>query len=293
MQNGGPYDIGGLTEERISAGLVDPTPPPPAPSMIPVSMHVPSTTPVIQNRRRMEPTRVMESPSTPTADVPTSDDGVVSAPSLTALPAHLVANAHRQTSQEMDALHKKLASLYSPEQFEPTPINPNHQLSMRENARVDSPSSNYKSNNTTVSPHQTRHERSDSLEFDKIFQPDGKSPKPSTKSSGGNIDDLSNQLSNMSFSVGDIAAIQDEGNLSSLFDESTRLKERSSSSAESNNNKGSGTKQQQQMPLNMSSLGPTDMSMSTLGGDSLANLQSMNMSTTSFTHVFEESTDKF
>ena len=227
--------------------------------MRPVSMHTPTSTPVIQNRRRVDP-----------------GEASSASPSLTALPAHLVANAHRQTTQDMDALHKKLASLYSPEQFEPTPINPNHQLSMQENSRLeDSPKQQ-----------QTRHERSDSLELDKIFNE--KSPKPPHKS-GGNMDDLSQQLSNMSFSVGDIAAIQDEGNLSSLFEDSMKLKEKSASSTESNNNKRGNGKQQATLNLSSFGGGIQDMSMSTFGGDSIGNMQ---MSTQSFSHVFEESTDK-
>lgn len=200
------------------------------------------------------------------------------APSLSPLPSQLVANAHRQTSQDMSVLHKKLATLYSPEQFEPTPIDPNHQLSMQENSRLSS---------EAKSPQQPRHERSDSLEFDKIFV----APKP-PKSSSSNMDDLSNQLSNMSFSMGEIAAIQDECNLSSLFDDSIKLKDRSSSSGETGNIKTTRSGNNKSTPFNMSSVAPTDMSMSTFGGESLGNLPSMNMSTTSFTHVFDESTDK-
>ena len=252
---------------RFAAGVVQ-QPPPPAP-MHTVSMHTPSSTPVIQNRRRIDPGEASSSTTV--------------APSLTSLPAHLVANAHRQTSQDMEALHKKLAALYSPEQFEPTPINPNHQLSMQENSRLeDSPKQQQP---------KTRHERSDSLELDKIFNE--KSPKLPQKS-GSNMDDLSQQLSNMSFSVGDIAAIQDEGNLSSLFEDSMKLKEKSSSSTESNNNNNNrrGSNGKQQTRLSLSSFGGggiQDMSMSTFGGDSIGNMQ---MSTQSFSHVFEESTDK-
>lgn len=249
----------------------------------------PSSTPVIQNRRRMEaPVTVAAARHVEPTIVTSGDGSAVAAPTLTTLPAHLVANAHRQTSQDMNALRSKLAALYSPEQFEPTPINPNHQLSMHENARLDSSPPIQ----TKKSPNQTRHERSDSLELEKVFTMEPSKPKPSKN---GTIDDLSNQLSNMSFSVGDIAAIQDEGNLSSLFDDSMKLpKERSSSSGESAaNNRASagsaGSRSKSQMPMNMSSLGVADMSMSTFGGDSMGNLQSMNMSTTSFTHVFEES----
>ena len=132
-------------------------------------------------------------------------------------------------------------------------------------------------------------ERSDSLEFDKIF--DSSKTKLPQKSSS-NMDDLSQQLSNMSFSVGDIAAIQDEGNLSSLFDDSLKIKDSAGpSSAGEPGNKTSRSGNNNKNTWNMSSLGPNDMSMSTFGGDSLGNLQSMNMSTQSFTHVFEESSD--
>lgn len=244
-----------MPNDRLAgAGLVQ-QPPPPAP----MPMYTPSSTPVIQNRRRVDP-----------------GEASTAAPALTSLPANLVANAHRQTSQDMDALHKKLASLYSPEQFEPTPINPNHQLSMEENSRLED-----------LPRQQTRLERSDSLELDKVFSE--KSPKPPQKSSS-NMDDLSQQLSNMSFSVGDIAAIQDEGNLSSLFEDSSKLKERSASSSESNNNNKRGNGKQQ-ATLNLSSFGGgiQDMSLSTFGGDSMGNMQ---VSTQSFSHVFEESTDK-
>jgi hypothetical protein len=262
VSNGG---VEGVPNGRFAAGIVQ-QPPPPAP-MHTVSMHTPSCTPVIQNRRRIDPGEASTSTTV--------------APSLTSLPAHLVANAHRQTSQDMEALHKKLAALYSPEQFEPTPINPNHQLSMQENSRLeDSPKQQQP---------KTRHERSDSLELDKIFNE--KSPKLPQKS-GSNMDDLSQQLSNMSFSVGDIAAIQDEGNLSSLFEDSMKLKEKSSSSTESNNNNNNrrGSNGKQQTRLSLSSFGGggiQDMSMSTFGGDSIGNMQ---MSTQSFSHVFEEST---
>jgi hypothetical protein len=38
----------------------------------------------------------------------------------------------------MEALHRKLAALYTPEDFEPNPINPNLQLNtMRERLRVE------------------------------------------------------------------------------------------------------------------------------------------------------------
>jgi hypothetical protein len=202
------------------------------------------------------------------------------APSSTSLPAHLVANAYRQTSQDMNALHQKLAALYSPEQFEPTPINPNLQLSMQENSRLESEP-------TKSLP---LRERSDSLEFDKIF--DSNKSKP-PKSSSSNMDELSQQLSNMSFSVGDIAAIQDEGNLSSLFEDSLKIKEGVTLPGESGNKSSrSGNNNNTKSTLNISSLGPHDMSMSTFGGESLGNLQSMKMSNQSFTHVFEESTDK-
>jgi len=269
-QNSDGYDLGGLSDDRlVAAGLLEQpiielTPPAP---VVPISMHTPACTPVIQNRRRIEPTFAAPAP----AGV---GEASLPAPSLTSLPAHLVANAHRQTSQDMNELHKKLATLYSPEQFEPTPINPNHQLSMQETSRLES---------SDLGRSPPRHERSDSLELDKVFA--DKSPKPPN----GNMDDLSNQLSNMSFSVGDIAAIQDEGNLSNLFDDSIKAKEKSPSSGES------GTKRSDKsnkMPFQISSLGTSDMSVSTFGGDSMGNIQSMNMSTQSFTHVFEESIDK-
>lgn len=255
----------------MAAGLVDQRfmeAHPPAAPIKPVSMHTPTSTPIVQNRRRIDPT---------SAVAPAEGEGSLPVSSLTALPAHLVAHAHRQTSQEMNELHKKLATLYAPEQFEPTPINPNHQLSLQENTRLES--------TDVMGKSPPRHERSDSLELDKVFSE--KSPKPPKANGSSQMDDLSNHLSNMSFSVGDIAAIQDDSNLSQLFDDSLKLKEKSTSSGESGNNKPSSNI----MPPNLCSMGPNDMSLSTFGGDSIGNMQSMNMSTQSFTHVFEESTD--
>lgn len=265
MGQSGGYDIGRRPDDRFSAGLVEQrgVEPPPPPIM-----HTSSLTPVIQNRRRVQ------------KPAPASAEESRPPQSLTSLPAHLVADAHRQTNQDMSALHKKLATLYSPEQFEPTPINPNHQLSMEENVRLDSPQGQ--------NPQSDNLDFDKSMEFDKIFQ---KSPKP-PKSSSSNIDDLSNQLSNMSFSVGDIA---DTGNLSSLFDDSSlKLKERSTSPGDSAGKRSGSNTGGNKNTLNFStSLGPADMSLSTFGGESLVgNMQSMNMSTTSFTNVFEESTDK-
>ena len=112
-QNGGLNDQSPVLSD--ATGLVEHSPVP----VLPISMHTPTLTPVTQNRRRMAP---------PAAAF--VGESSLPAPSLTSLPAHLVANAHRRTNEEMNALHRKLAALYTLEQFEPTPINPNLQLSM-------------------------------------------------------------------------------------------------------------------------------------------------------------------
>lgn len=279
------------------AGIVEAPPP----RMLHVSMHTPSSTPVIQNRNRL-----VNYGSVP----PPTSFGSMPPPSFGALPLHLVANAQRQTSQEMDALHRKLAALYTPEQFEPTPINPNLQLSMHENTRLESKTPGLGNESfqsrLPIRPIQ-RSDSSGSLDIKKVFS--NETPKPR-----GKMDELSQQLSNLSFSVGDIAAIHDDGNLSALFDESMRVTDNGNAELKSsqcnqdedidalfdesmrvrdNGNAKLKSLQYNNKSMNMS-LGWNDMSLSDLAGESNFAVDSSLgnfMSTTSISRVFDESTD--
>jgi hypothetical protein len=260
-----------------------------------VSMPAPASTPVVQNRSRLVKDRSMHPPS------------------LGALPAQLVANAQRQTNQEMEALYRKLAALY-----EPTPINPNLQLNNTVRERVE-PTTYIRNIETFPSsrqpssvPRLERSESTESLDIKKVF-------------TTGNMEDLSQQLSNMSFSVGEIAAISDESNLTSVFDDSTRVRDNSGEKAKTQkyNNKSMNLSNGLN-EMSLSSLAGVESNfaagesstsgdsssfagdlnlgnMSSLAGESnLGNMSSLGgefnvgsfMSTTSITRVFDESTDK-
>lgn len=198
----------------------------------------------------------------------------------------------------MDALRRKLAAFYTPDQFEPTPINPNLQMKMHANSRVNSATPGFENEtpgleNESLPTKLTtrsimRSESSESLDAQKIFLSENKGHKPRAK-----VDELSQQLSNMSFSVGDMT--QEDGNLSALFDESMRVKDNGNSKLKSSqhNNKS----------LNMS-MGLNDMSLSSFAGESQfvgdsnlgsffcdSNVENM-MSTTSISRVFDEIGDK-
>jgi hypothetical protein len=234
-------------------------------------------------------------------------------PSLGALPAQLVANAHRQTSREMEALHRKLAALYTPDQLEPTPINPYLQLNpVRESIRVE-PTTLVRDIDTLPSrqppcgPCLERSESTDSLDIKKVFTTNPKKPRVNTE-------ELSQQLSNMSFSVGEIAAINDEGNLSSLFDESSRVRDNSGEKAKAPkyNNKSTNSMSIGWNEMSLTSLAGVESNFSAGESNTLGNLSSFAgesnlgnmsslagesnlgsfMSTTSITRMFDESTDK-
>jgi hypothetical protein len=117
----------------------------------------------------------------------------------------------------------------------------------------------------------------------KVFTNEIETQKPRDK-----MDELSQQLSNMSFSIGDIAAISEDGNFSGMFDESMRVRDNGNSKlkpSQPNNNKS----------MNMS-IGLTDMSLSSFAGESQFAVDSRFMdsnvmSTTSISRVFDESVD--
>ena len=292
----------------------------PPPPML-QTMHTPSSTPVIQNRSRI----VNYGPMPPPAPF-----GSIPPQSLGALPPQLVANARRQTSQEMDALHRKLAALYTPDQFEPTPINPNLQLRMGENTQIESAKPTLE-NEILQSKLPTRSiirsDSSDSLDLKKVFTNEIEDHKKvltneiETQKPRDRMDELSQQLSNMSFSIGDIAAINEDGNLSGIFDESMRVRDNSTAKLKSSLNKeddslsvmfdesmrvrdNGNSKLKPSQPNNNKSMnmsiGLTDMSLSSFAGESqfavdssLRNfaMDSNVMSTTSISRVFDESVD--
>jgi hypothetical protein len=213
--------------------------------------------------------------------------------------------------------------LYTPEEFEPTPINPDLQLNtMRESLRVESKTPvleefeptpinpNFSapvrdmetppSRQPSSGPRLERSESVESLDIKKVF-------------TTGNVEELSQHLSNMSISVGEIAAISDESNLTAVFDEATRARDDFGELAttQKSNNKS----------MNLSNCF-NDMSLTSLVGvesnfaadesNNLENLSSFGvdsnlgnmlslagelnpgsfMSTTSISRMFDESTDK-
>lgn len=135
------------------------------------------------------------------------------------------------------------------------------------------------------------------------------------------MDELSQQLSNMSFSIGDIAAINEDGNLRGIFDESMWIRDNSSAKLKSSlnkeddslsgmfdgsmrvrdngNSKLKSSQHNNNKSMNMS-IGLTDLSLSSFAGESqfavdsslrTFAMDSNIMSTTSISRVFDESVD--
>lgn len=113
--------------------------------------------------------------------------------------------------RDVEQIQKQMNEMFSSEQFEPTPINPNLLLKVQET--TDNSSSQCKSQATGAG---RGLERADSLTFDNLFLKDqGSTGKPVRM--GGNS---SNHLSAMSFSIGDMS---DATNLSAVFEDSMRI----------------------------------------------------------------------
>ena len=113
--------------------------------------------------------------------------------------------------RDVEHIQKQMNAMFTSEQFEPTPINPNLLLKVQD--ITDNSPSHYKSQADVA---ERGLERADSLTFDNLFVKDqGSTGKPGRM--GGNS---SNHLSAMSFSIGDMS---DATNLSAVFEDSMRI----------------------------------------------------------------------
>ena len=105
----------------------------------------------------------------------------------------------------MASLAKLAYAEYGSVNLEPTPINPNTQLKVA----YDGPA---------PAPLRRGIQRDDSLTFDNVFSKEkGSSEKPTKR-----MDNSSQHLSAMSFSIGDMT---DASNLSAVFEDSMRIQE--------------------------------------------------------------------
>jgi hypothetical protein len=99
----------------------------------------------------------------------------------------------------------QVMSMYIPDQFEPTPINPNAQLKIIPN---EVPSS---------APLRRGLQRDDSFTFEHLFK-----EKPISEKTSKKMENSSQHLSAMSFSIGDMT---EASNLSAVFQDSMRISE--------------------------------------------------------------------
>jgi hypothetical protein len=155
-------------------------------------------------------------------------------------PEHVGSLPNMQGFQDVQALQNRLASIYPVDQFEPRPLEQqelqqqyleqnNHQVnkmaqtSQSQNYQDKVVPAGYSTNNPRRKPPPSL-KRENSLKFEKIFNSDGTevaNAQPKKKYDGNGS---SNHFSAMSLSIGDM---QDEDNLSSVFDSSMRIGDKS------------------------------------------------------------------
>jgi len=156
---------------------------------------------------------------------------------------------HQQKPQnvsEMQALQSKLAAIYNPESFDPTPI---ADQTIATKGRSDAASAAASApkveippgNNPRRMPPPSLLKRDDSLKMEKVFD----SPGGTTKKKYGDGQGSSAHLSAMSLSMGDL---NDESNLSQVFDTSLKIstgasQKQNMNTSNNNNNNNNNSKQ--------------------------------------------------